>query len=119
MKRILKKKAVIIASIALIILIILIALSCVLSYSVLKVRNPFAAGIGIVKVMYTDTEYVVVQKNPKIVFAKGGEYSLETHMESEGYTKTHQDGALYTFEKDGEETRIYTRVGHFAKWYWE
>ena len=90
-----------------------------LSYTVLKVVNPFTAGVGIVQVMYTDTEYVVIQTHPKIVFAKTG-YSIETYMQNQGYTKTNQEGAKYTFSKEDEVQHIIAHgPGHFAKWYWD
>jgi len=118
MKKLLKKKAIAIPVLILMVLIILSGVFSYISYTVLEIKNPFAAGIGIVRVMYTDTEYVVVQNHPKVVFTKFG-YSLENYMESEGYTKTDQMGAMYHFEKDGEEIRIHAPgPGRFGKWYW-
>jgi len=117
MKKLLKKKTVVITAL---IFIGLLIVSSVLSYTVLKVINPFGAGMGIIRVMCTDTEHVIVQTVPqKVVFAKAG-CSLETYMQTQGYAKTNQEGAMYTFSKDDEVHRVLAHgPGHCAKWYWE
>jgi len=117
MKKLFKKKTIVIITFTFLLLIIF---SGIWSYTEIKVVNPFAAVIGKMQIMCTDADYVVVQTQPhKIVFHKSG-YSLEDYMESAGFTKTDQFGALFIFTKDdGLEQRIMdSGGGHFPRWRW-
>ena len=100
--------------------IVLVGVSCLVSYSNIGVVNPFAAIIGKMQVTYTDVDFVVVQNYPKkIVFPRVG-YSLEDYMGDMGYAKTDQLGASFTFEKGGEVVHaVDCGGGFFIRWRFE
>jgi len=111
----------------LILAIIIIAfalISSFLSYMKLEVANPLASGLGLAKILFTDTEYVEVQDSPRVILAKpDNAYDLLIRvMQEEGYTHVEEEtmGSMQVFEKDSRKERMFFSVNKvFSKWIWE
>ena len=105
----------------LILTILIIGASSFTSYAKFGVSNPFSTAYGLIKVMFTDTEYVEIQQYPKVIVAKT-DTSLDKYMEKHGYTRDteKQLGALCTFTTgDFEELITYSQNKYFSKWRWQ
>lgn len=50
-----------------IILIAIIGVGSFISYSKFGVVNPFSTANGLIKVMFTEKEYIEIQKYPKVI----------------------------------------------------
>jgi hypothetical protein len=107
-----------------VLLVIVLLSSAFFSYVKLNTANPFSAGIGLVRIMVTDTEYVEIQSSPRVVVAKpdnAWQLFLDT-IKSEGYTYLEDErmGSLCTIEKGGNKERVFFSAnGYFSKWEWE
>lgn len=94
--------------------------------SYLKFDSPnfFAAGIGLIRITLTDTQYVEIQNSPRVIIAKpqnSMQLFLDT-VESEGYTylADEQMGGMHVIEKDGKKEHVFFSAnGYFSKWSWE
>lgn len=90
----------------------------------LEVANPLASGLGLAKILFTDTEYVEVQDSPRVILAKpDNAYDLLIRvMQEEGYTHVEEEtmGSMQVFEKDSRKERMFFSVNKvFSKWIWE
>jgi len=104
----------------LILTILIIGVSSFTSFAKFGVGNPFSTAHGLIKVMFTDTEYVEIQQYPKVIVAKP-ETSLDKYMKKHGYKRDteKQLGALCTFTTgDFEELITYSQNKYFSKWRW-
>lgn len=101
-------------------------------FSVYKfnVLNPFSSCFGMIRILFTDEEYVEVQKNPnKVIFSKtadnseksGKEY-LDEYMKNRGfyYIPEEQMGAKLVYSNGStKESILYTTNGYYSKWVWD
>ncbi|MEG0570586.1 MAG: hypothetical protein RR497_02965 [Oscillospiraceae bacterium] len=119
-----KIKKVRIAIISVVLIAILTITASLFSMAKFKTANFVASGLGVIRVMASDTKYVQIQSNPRIIIAKPDnamKLFLET-IESEGYTllEDEQMGSMYTIEKDGiKESVSFSVNSYFSKWIWK
>lgn len=104
--------------------VILILTASFVSYLKFNTPNFFSAGIGLIRIMITDTPYTEIQKSPRVIIAQpenSAELFLE-FVESEGYTylEEEQMGGMLIIERDGKKENVfYSLNGYFSKWTWE
>lgn len=117
-----RKKRIIITAFAAVLLIVAILVSCFVSYLTFDTANPFSAASGFVQITLTDTEYVEIQRSPKVVLAQPGETIFIEYMEDRGFKEVEEErmGALRVFT-NGEEKEwiMYSINGYYSKWVWE
>ncbi|MEG0979356.1 MAG: zf-HC2 domain-containing protein [Oscillospiraceae bacterium] len=119
-----KIKKVHIAIISVVLIVILTLTASLVSMVKFKTPNFVASGLGVIRVMASDTKYVQIQSNPRIIIAKPDnamKLFLET-IESEGYTllEDEQMGAMHIIEKDGQKESVFFSMNrYFSKWIWE
>ena len=100
--------------------VIIVVFSCCVSYVNFKVANPITTAVALCRVIFTDTDYVVVKDDPKIVFVKA-DYTLAEYMEIQGYKEDveKRDGSMRTFVTDGSEVTIHRSYNNvFGMWHW-
>ena len=103
-----------------VVLVIGIGISILISTTLFGVSNPFVVANGLFQITFTDTEYVEIQSYPKVILAKPG-VSLESYMESQGFTENTEEqlGALRVFEQAEHQQYVVQSVNkYFAKWHW-
>ena len=119
-----KKQTITIIIIAVVILLILGG-AALFSFKEFAVINPFSSGIGVAKILWSDTEYTVVQEKPyKVIIAqpnhseKSAKELLDKYMNEQGYYEKDQMGSMITYTNGSNEEMIQFRVN---KWYsiWE
>ena len=91
---------------------IVVILICATIFSILKfeVYNPFSSCFGMLQILFTNKDFVVVQKWPKeVVITKPG--YLNEYLKNENWEEIEEKrvGALGSYKKDGENTWIYSR----------
>lgn len=102
-------------------LIIILVLSSFISYSKFNLLNPFSTANGLIQVIFTDKEYIEIQKSPKVIIAKPNA-SLQDYMNRLGFQEDteNQMGALHRFyNNDSVEYVIYSKNKYFSKWRWQ
>lgn len=115
-----KRLRVTIASVVL--FIILTVTGSLLSMIEFNTPNFIAAGIGVVRVIFTDTEFVQVQGNPKIMIAKPSYQAFLNTVESEGYTVLGEEqmGSMHIIEKNGKKENVFFSMNrYYSKWVWD
>ena len=111
----------------LIIMILAIALTLVASFlsrMEFNTANPFSCGVGLAKILFTDTDYVEIQQSPRVILAQpeNSRDLMLNVMQNEGYTFLEDEtmGSMHAFEKDGIRERLFFSVNkYFSKWIWE
>lgn len=102
-----------------VIIFVFISVSSFISYNKFHVYNPFASGIGIIRILATDAEFAEVQHSPRVVLAKPDGKIFEKFLESEGYTQVEQLGALHIIEKDGKQEKVFCSANaYYSKFVW-
>ncbi len=100
--------------------LIIIAVSCFISFDNFGTFNFIKSGIGFAQIMLTDADYVEIQKSPRIVLSENTEVFFEK-IEDEGYkyVEHKQMGSSHTIEKDGKTELILSHNnGYFTRWTW-
>ncbi|MCL2859127.1 MAG: hypothetical protein FWF46_00860 [Oscillospiraceae bacterium] len=105
-------------------ILVLVICATLFSYFKFKVINPISSGIGMIRILFTDTEYVEVQKNPKIVFSKptNAMELLDTYMKNRGFEniKNEQMGAMIVYSNGNVKERVmFSANGYYSKWAWD
>lgn len=108
----------------LIFIIIILAIILVLfSFFKFNVYNPISAFSGIIKILFSEVEYVVVQEKPaKVIFAKPDIAIFEKYMEDNGYKCLEEDrmGSIYVYKNDTHEVTIqFSMNQYYSKWIWK
>ncbi len=94
-----------------------------ISYTKLRVADPFAAVTGLTQILLTDKEYAEIQNDPKVIIAKP-EASLDAYMEERGleHDAEQQMGAIRVFaggDSDSYREYVHHSVNrYFSKWSW-
>ncbi len=101
--------------------VILIIVSCFISYDKFKTFNPIKGGIGLAKIIVFDESYVVVNDSPRVILTNP-ENSKEIFMEiieSEGYEYIEQMGSAHFIEKNGERECVNSNINKYiGRWSW-
>lgn len=100
-------------SIALIIMILIIS-SAFVSAVKFEVINPFSSSIGLMRILFTDVDYVVIQNSPKVILSKPG-WSVSSYFELQGYSYFYQLGSDYIFKK--ENSLMHVQVSSNSSYY--
>ena len=107
-----------------IVIVCVIILSSVLvSYAMFRTFNPISTLVGLARIVMTDTEYVEIQKNSRVILAKSNDLQeFIDFIESEGYTYSEDKrlGAMHFIEKNGvTESVLISGNGYYTKWIWQ
>lgn len=107
----------------LIALLIFLLLSFI-SFVKLGVINPFSSTIGLIRIHLTNTEFVEINKLPRVVIAKPNNKSLKFFLktlEEEGYInlEDEQMASRYVFDYKGDKIYVFFTVhALYVKWTW-
>lgn len=102
-------------------LIIFLGMVSFISYIKFNVLNPFTTLNGLIQVIFTDKEYIEIQKDPKVIVAKPNA-SLQDYMNGLGFQEDteNQMGALHRFQNnDSVQYVFYSKNKYFSKWRWQ
>ena len=97
-----------------IIAIIIFVMAMIFSIYKFRVLNPISSCFGMLQILLTDKEYVVVQKMPyKVIFTKPGLF--EKYMTTQGFfeVKEKQMGADHVYSNGTKEEKVYTRTNAY------
>ncbi len=103
------------------ILIALIGIGSLVSFSKFGVFNPFSTANGLLQVMYTEKEYLEIQKYPKVIVSKPN-VLLEDYMQDKGFQEDveNQLGALRRFHNNDSSQYVrFSTNKYFSKWRWQ
>lgn len=102
--------------------VIMIAVSCFVSYEKFGTFNPIKAGIGFARIWIFDEEYVELNDSPRVILTNP-ENSKEIFMEiieNEGYEYIEQMGSAHFIEKNGEREAVSSRINKYiGRWTWD
>lgn len=114
-----------------IILIIIISLlivlgSIIFSFNKLSTFNSFSSFIGVAKILFTNTEYDVIQNNPnKVIIAKPNTERklandlLDEYMEERGFKQTDRHGSLIIYSNGTNYEKIHFSINaYYSVWEW-
>lgn len=117
-----RKNRIVISAFAVLLLIVALLGCCLVSRFKFNTLNPFSTAIGIIQITFTDTEYVEIQRSPRVVLAQPNDALLTEFMEIRGFTETadRRWGALRFFSNGAKtETVMCHQNAYFAKWIWK
>lgn len=118
-------------------IIIPIIICCVIllsatTFSIIKfdVWNPFSSCFGMLKILFTNKEYIIVQNSPnRVAFSKtsdtsnkSGQQYLDEYMESRGFyfVPEEQMGAVLVYSNGNEKEHIsFSTNQYYSKWEWQ
>lgn len=112
-------------AIMVILLVVVILLILILfSYINFNTYNPFTTLIGIINIMTTDIDYVVIQENPQVILAKpdNSNNTLNEYMNEKGYEEIEEErmGSEIVYSSNNKKEIIRFSVNkYFSKWVWE
>ncbi|MBQ7410536.1 MAG: hypothetical protein IJW20_04045 [Clostridia bacterium] len=117
-----KKKIII----TVILVLFLLIIGVIVSFNKISSFNPTISGYGILKILFTDEEYIVIQSNPyKVIVAKPnqGEKTandlLDEYMYKRGFYKEDRMGSMISY---GNETTIetihFSVNAYYSVWEW-
>ena len=121
-----KRKGIIIIAICSVILLS----ATIFSIVKFSVWNPFSSCFGMLEILFTDTEYTIVQNTPnRVGFSKtadtsnksGGQY-LDEYMESRGFylLPEEQMGGMLVYSNGSEKEYIlFSTNKYYSKWKWQ
>lgn len=97
-----------------IIAIVIFIMATIFSIYKFRVLNPISSCFGMLQILFTDREYVVIQKIPYIVvLTKPG--GFEQYMNNQGFFEIREEqmGAIHTYSNGVKSERIYTRTNAY------
>ena len=100
---------------------LLVTASTTFSMAKFGAYNPISTAYGLFRVMFTDTDYLQIQAEPKVVLSKPDSSLLPEYMASLGYEELESErmGAIHMFAQNGETVQvIYSQNAYFSKWNW-
>lgn len=117
-----RKKRMVISAFAVLLLIVALLGCCLVSRFKFNTLNPFSTASGIIQITFTDTEYVEIQRSPKVVLAQPNDALLTEFMEIRGFTEMADKrmGSLRFFS-NGAKTELVMchQNAYFTKWIWK
>lgn len=117
-----RKRRIAIASI--IFVFILTVTASFVSYVKFDTPDFLRSGIGLARIMLTDTPYVEIQSNPRVILAQSENSAqlFSDSVEAQGYhfVADEQYGSMYTVEKEDKKEQIHFSANrYFSKWSWQ
>lgn len=109
------------------IIIVIAILLCVTVFSIVKftVFNPFSSCFGMLEILFTNKEYMVVQNFPvKVAFSKSSNAKkiLDEYMENRGFefVPEEQIGAILVYSNgETKENVVFSVNNYYSKWRWK
>ena len=88
-----------------------------------KVANPFAVFAGLCRILFTDTDYAILQDYPQVVLAKP-DYPLTDYMAGRQMFEKpdEQMGALRVFANESDDMKEYVLHSvnrYYQRWRWQ
>ena len=111
--------------IGIVICILIFIVAMIFSIYKFGVINPISSGIGMLRVLIANTDYVVVQRFPyRVVFAnpEGGQDTLDSYMEKRGFEEVEdmRMGSILVYRKGDKIEKLNYKVnGYYAMWRWQ
>lgn len=109
--------------ISVICVIVLFAVTSIVSLTKFNTPNSVAVAFSVTKLYITDAEYVEIQNAPRIVISERGDMNgFFEALEEEGYThlEDEQMGSMCFFEKDGQkEAVMHSGNKFYSLWTWQ
>ena len=113
------KKIILIVSLVVLVLVLIGA--SIFSILKFKTYNPISSCFGMIQILFTEKEYVVIQNNPNKVVLLKPEYTSK-YLSDEGWKEIEERrmGSIGVYENDDEIANIYTRInGYYSVLVWE
>lgn len=113
--------------ILIIVVILLVILgSIIFSFNKFSTFNSMSSFIGIVKILFTNTEYDVIQSNPyKVIIAKPNTERklandlLDEYMKERGFEQTDRHGSLIIYSNGTDYEKIHFSINaYYSVWEW-
>ncbi|MDW7675342.1 MAG: hypothetical protein SCK28_12495 [Bacillota bacterium] len=102
-------------------IVLLLTTSIIISISKFNTPNPMMSGIGLVKILFTNSEVVQIQEYPKVYLAKP-DNALETmidFMEQRGFNYLEDERMSSTLVFENEVSKNYVDFSvnaYYSKW---
>lgn len=90
--------------------VVILVCATIFSISKFEVYNPFSSCFGMLQILFTNKDFVVIQKWPREVVITKPEY-LKEYLKNEKWEEIKENrlGASGLYEKDEKNAWIYTR----------
>lgn len=101
--------------------VLVIAVPCIVSYSVVGTANPISSLSGYIRVTSTNAQSVQICDDPIIMISEPDESLLDKFMEAEGYEQIEEDrmGGIYVYSNGTETVHIaYSQNKYYSLWKW-
>lgn len=104
-------------------IILLIVIATLFSIIKFHVYNPVSSFSGMIQILFTDKEYVIVQNHPnKVIFSKPDTELLDRYMSENGYEyiEEEQMGSMLVYKNDTDKDTIQFSINkYYSKWEWQ
>lgn len=109
-----------------IILLLVILGSIIFSFNKFSTFNSASAFIGVMKILFTNAEYDVIQSNPyKVIIAKPNTERktandlLDEYMNERGFEKTDRHGSMIIYSNGTDYEKINFSINaYYSVWEW-
>ena len=96
------------------------------SFNKFSTFNSFSSFIGVAKILFTNTEYDVIQNNPyKVIIAKPNTERklandlLDEYMKERGFEQTDRHGSLIIYSNGTDYEKIHFSINaYYSVWEW-
>ena len=95
-------------------IVIIFIIATIFSIHKFRVLNPISSCLGMLQILFTDKEFVVIQNIPyKVVLAQPGKFNL--YMKEQGFfeVKEKQMGAIHIYSNGIKEEIVCTRTNGY------
>lgn len=110
-----------------IVVLLVYGVGVILSFENFKNFNPISTCIGVMKILFTDEEYVTIQKYPyKVIIAKPNQTEktanelLDEYMSKKGFYKADRLGSIISYTNGTEFENIHFSINtYYSLWEWK
>ena len=112
--------------IAIIILVLVVIGSIIFSFNKFSTFNSMSSFVGVIKILFTNTEYDVIQRSPyKVIIAKPNtelrtaNELLDAYMKERGFEKSDRHGSMIIYSNGTDYEKIHFSVNaYYSVWEW-
>ena len=112
--------------IAIIIILLIIIGSTIFSFNKFATFNSMSSFVCVIKILFTNTEYDVIQSNPyKVIIAKPNTERklandlLDEYMKERGFEKSDRHGSMIIYSNGIDYEKIHFSVNaYYSVWEW-
>ena len=112
--------------ITIIVVLLVILGSIIFSFNKFATFNSMSSFIGVIKILFTNTEYDVIQRNPyKVIIAKPNtelrtaNELLDAYMKEKGFEKSDRHGSMIIYCNGSEYEKVHFSVNaYYSIWEW-